>query len=350
MEKHRKREKRNLLVWIVSSALVIFLALLFLLLGTYKFGWKNAFFSSVVRVIPLPDVYVKGAGMITVGEVNADLKAVQKFYESQDFDKIGMRVDFTTDQGKKRLKIKEKEIINKLVENKITEALARKRDISISDSAVDQEVDASIAQYGNRQNLMSELSRLYGWSLADFKQNVVKPELYAEKLSEAYAGELDTSAEQNKINALYERVAKNKENFEKVAREASEGESSQNGGDLGWSTRDQLLPDLADRADKLKPGEISEVIASPLGFHIVKLEEKKEENGEQLVHLRQIFVRIETFGDWLKGRKKQFRVLSFSKDYQWNANEGQIEFKDAGMRQFEANLSANSEGDPSVFP
>ena len=246
-----------------------------LILGVYRFNWNNRFMQITEKVISFPAVYIKGAGFISIGEIKEDNQAVKKFYESQDFDKVGMRVDFGTEQGKKRLKVTEKEVINKLMENKIIVALAKKKGIVISDASVDQQVNSSIEQFGNRQNLMSDLSRLYGWSLEDFKQKVVKPELYADKLSEIYSNEVDTSREEAKINSLYERVAVKKEDFAKVAQEASEGESAKNGGDLGWSTENQLVPEISEKAFSMKIGEISEVIKSPLGFHIVKLEEKE---------------------------------------------------------------------------
>lgn len=99
----------------------------------------------------------------------------------------------------------------------------------------------------------------------------------------------------------------------------------------------------------MKIGEISEVIKSPLGFHIVKLEEKKTENGDNLVHIRQIFVKTVTFGDWLLDQMKKYTVVVFLRDYQWDASKARVEFKDQQMRDFESNLDLNSQGDPSVF-
>jgi parvulin-like peptidyl-prolyl isomerase len=349
MRKKNKKEHLRLLVVIISAAVLIFAFLLTLVLGVYKLDWNNRFFAAAEKTIPFPAVNVKGSGFISVGEIKEDNKAVQKFYESQDFEKLGMRIDFSTDQGQKRLRVKEKEVLNKLIENKIIESLAKEKGISISDETVSQEVDASIEQFGNRQNLMSELGRLYGWTLEDFKQKVVKPELYAQKLAEAYEADIDTSAQEKKIADLHERVTTKKEDFSKVAAESSEGQSSENSGDLGWSTKDQLIAEIGDQAFSMKAGEISKVIASPLGFHIIKLEEKKADNGEEMVHLRQIFVKIPTFSDWLKDETKKIQVSIFLKEYQWNSSEGQAEFKNTDLRQFEANLGNNSEGDPSVF-
>lgn len=349
MHKANKKRHLKLLVAIIAVSGAIFAVLLVLILGVYKYNWNNRAMLAAEKIIPFPAVYVRGAGSISMSEVKADDKAVQKFYESPDFEKIGMRVDFSTDQGQKRLQVKEKEILNKLIENKIIEALAKKRTINISDATVDQEVDSSIQQFGNRQNLMSELARLYGWTLDDFKQKVVKPELYAEKLTEAFTNETDTSTQEAKVKSLYDRVTTKKEDFAKVAKESSEGQSAENGGDLGWSTRDQLVSEMADKAFSMKQGDISEVISSPLGFHIIKLEEKKSDNGQDLVHLRQIFVKTPTFADWLKDQMKKYNVMVFLRDYQWNSGEALVEFKNPDLKKFEENLDINSQGDPSIF-
>lgn len=346
----RKYEKFKILAGVISIVALIFILLSTLVIAIYKYDSNNRLVRFAEKIIPFPAVYISQAGIIPISEVKSDLKAVEKFYESQDFEQIGMRVDFNTEQGKQRLKVKEKEIINKLIENKIIESLAKKRGISISDSDTNAEIKRNIEQFGNRERLMSDLARLYGWTLQNFRDKVVMPELYAEKLAEIYAGEVNTSAAENKIKALYDKITIAKEDFAKVARENSEGESAKNGGDLGWSNRNQLIQEIAEKAYFLKAGEMSNIIESSLGYHIIKLEEKRPENGEELVHIRQIFVKKTTFGDWLKEQIKNYKVIVFLRDYRWNSENTKVEFQNEDLRRFEESIDANSQGDPSVFP
>ncbi|MFA6193843.1 MAG: peptidylprolyl isomerase [Parcubacteria group bacterium] len=351
MPKSKKEKLKKHKIWMIAgvAAGAIFVFLLFLVLVVYKFNWNNRIFSGATKIIPFPAVYVRGAGSLSVNEIKTNTASVKKFYESQDFEKIGMRVDFSTDQGAKRLAVKEKEVISKMIEDKVIENLAKKRGITLTDAAVATELESNIAQFGNKDNLMSDLARLYGWTIKDFEQKIVKPEMYSEKLAQVYMNELDTSTQQARIKSLYEKVASKKEDFAKVATENSDGQSAQSGGDLGWSTKDQLIQAVSDKAFLMKTGEISEPIESPLGFHVLKLEEKKTDNGQDLVHLRQIFVKKTTFADWLKEKTKDYSITILLKDYQWNSNEAQIEFRDPAMKSFEQSLPANSEGDPSVF-
>lgn len=64
------------------------------------------------------------------------------------------------------------------------------------------------------------------------------------------------------------------EDFAKVATELSKDPGGE-GGDLGWFTRDKMVPEFADAAFKLEPGQISEPVKSQFGWHIIKVEEKR---------------------------------------------------------------------------
>ena len=61
------------------------------------------------------------------------------------------------------------------------------------------------------------------------------------------------------------------EDFAKVATELSKDPSG-NGGDLGWFTKDRMVPEFSDAAFKLKKGEISEPVKTQFGWHIIQVE------------------------------------------------------------------------------
>jgi len=65
------------------------------------------------------------------------------------------------------------------------------------------------------------------------------------------------------------------EDFAELARELSEGPTAANGGDLGFFTKAQTAPAFAAAAFALEPGEISPVVRTPFGLHVIKVEEKR---------------------------------------------------------------------------
>jgi parvulin-like peptidyl-prolyl isomerase len=84
------------------------------------------------------------------------------------------------------------------------------------------------------------------------------------------------------------------EDFAKLAQEFSTDGSKDKGGDLGWFGHGDMVPEFEQAAYALKPGEISNVVQSKFGFHIIKLEEKKTETKdgktEEKVHARHILI------------------------------------------------------------
>ncbi len=84
---------------------------------------------------------------------------------------------------------------------------------------------------------------------------------------------------QKKINGILENLKKTKgKDFIEVAMKESESPSKTNGGSLGdWIGRGQLAPGFEKAIFSLKKGDFSDVVKTSFGYHIVKLEDYKEE-------------------------------------------------------------------------
>src|SRR6056297_38958 len=89
------------------------------------------------------------------------------------------------------------------------------------------------------------------------------------------ASEADKAAAKERLQAAKERIA-NGEEFSKVAREVSEGPSSERGGDLNYFGRGQMVPEFEQAAFNMEVGEVSDIVETSFGFHLIKLTDYKE--------------------------------------------------------------------------
>lgn len=295
--------------------------------------------------LPYPTVLIGMTGGITFRLFDENTQSVRHFYENQDFGQVGLRVDFSTPDGQKRFLIRKKEVLNKLLEDDAIMRLARDRGMVVTDAEVTQNVDRKLAEYGTKDTVLQNLNRLYGWDLLRFEDRIVKPSLYEEQLTAYFAKEVDASSRaKDKIGQAQEAL-RNNGAFEDVAKQYSEGRTASDGGDMGWFLLADLDPMLQRSVAKLATGVVSDVIESDLGFHIIRVEETKLEKGQALYHLRQIFTKKVLFADWLGDQMKMMPVYVLDREYQWNKDTARIEFRDAGMRDFEKAMLENPNGD-----
>lgn len=314
----------------------------------YGFGAENKIVKLTTKYVPYPAAVVSFAQWITFNEMEERLTASRHFYENQNFGSVGLRVDFSTEDGQKRLKIREREVLNKMVENKIIEILLAKNKASISSAAIDQEVSRKLSAEGSWQETDEKLARLYGWTLADFKEKIVKPDLQQKKLAEIFRDKY--SASQNKRKKIEEaEQALSAKDFAAVAREFSEGLTAADGGALGWFKKEQLIAGLTEKVFSLEAGKISEIVETELGYHIVKVEERQTEDAEELVRISQIFVRKNDFADWLEKEMQTFKIRVPAKDYQWDEKTLSIQFANSELQEFEKKAVEEFQGDASVL-
>lgn len=79
---------------------------------------------------------------------------------------------------------------------------------------------------------------------------------------------------------------KDGEDFGKIATEVSKDAGSK-GGDLGWFTKDRMVPEFAEAAFATAPGQIAGPVKSQFGWHVIKVEEKREKKFPSLDEVRE---------------------------------------------------------------
>lgn len=86
---------------------------------------------------------------------------------------------------------------------------------------------------------------------------------------------------QRKLTELKQRLDNNAAKFEDLAKLFSNDLSASKGGDLGWVYPGDTVPEFERAMNALQPGQVSEPIESPFGFHLIQVVERKRDDVSQ---------------------------------------------------------------------
>src|SRR5258705_13958083 len=96
---------------------------------------------------------------------------------------------------------------------------------------------------------------------------------------------------EDEAKAVAEELKKGAD-FAELAKKKSKDPGASHGGDLGFFTKDQMVPEFSTVAFALEPGKISDPVKSQFGWHIIKVEEKRSRNAPEF---EQVHAQIETY-------------------------------------------------------
>lgn len=95
------------------------------------------------------------------------------------------------------------------------------------------------------------------------------------------------------------------EDFGALAKEFSQGPSAPKGGDLGFFGRGQMVKPFEDKAFAMKTGEVSDIVETQFGYHLIKVTDKKPESTLTFVEVK------ERLGEHLKQQKVQQEIGAY---------------------------------------
>jgi len=245
-------------------------------------------------------------------------------------------------------------ILNRMIDNKLIEQQAKKSGLTIKDEEVMAAIKGMLKQRNIEmaeflKTLTREGSTLEAYKLEIreqmIRQRLIRREIqskilvtdeeigeYYKKHREDYEGKEAVRIKQilllvpkgadekvrGDIRQNAEAIRKRllaAESFDQIAAKYSQGAAAQAGGDVGFIERGQTLPEVEAAAFRLQIEEISEIIESPLGFHLIKVVDKKGAGLKPFPEVRQeIYMKIEDqkmsqrFDQWIIELRKKSHI------------------------------------------
>jgi parvulin-like peptidyl-prolyl isomerase len=210
-------------------------------------------------------------------------------------------------------------ILNMMIEQVLTEQAARKAGVEVTEAQVDQYMEDMVAESGGEDAFRAKLEE-WGETYEGARREV-RAQLIGMQMTQRVVANVPESAEQ--VHARHILVDTEQEakhirsqleagaDFAALAKAHSLDKSTrENGGDLGFFPRGILVSsEVEEAAFSLQPGQFSEVISSPLGFHIVQVVERDPNRAIGAQNLQ--LLREQAVQKWIEGLWAQATVERF---------------------------------------
>lgn len=305
--------------WVIITVLAVIAALVVaagaFAAGLYKFGLQGRWVDRVVKIVPYPIATVN-ASFVPYREYLTDFSMLRYYYEKNP-DLTGTNTP-PTDAELQKI------ILNRLVYDAVLRQTANEFNVQVTQKELDDQLTAVVKQLGDGANMDAMLKQLYGLTKTQFAEKVLRPILVFNKLDTAVTNDPKSAAEQKKhAEEVLALVKEGKQDFAALAKQYSQDSTNVNGGDLGFFGKGTMEPEFETAAFALQPGQVSGIVQTKLGYHIIKIEERIADKGKgEQIHARQILFRTRTADDLLQERLANARIHILFRGFHWDAKQG----------------------------
>lgn len=208
-----------------------------------------------------------------------DMKAINIMKDYEEKNNPDNQIDLTKEQMSDQ-------VVWRLVNNVMISQVAEKFEIKADKKDIETLKNEVLESFESESQMEEELIKRYGWNIAFYENKVIRPFVLQKKLSEIVESDIVALTEiRQKAESVLDDI-KNGADFAEMAIMYGEDGTNQTGGDLGWFGKGDMVPQFEDAIFALKKGELSkELVETPFGFHIVKVDDTKtervkDENGK----------------------------------------------------------------------
>lgn len=265
--------------------------------------------------------FLAGCGMIRVNPEVDNKTAVAKvsgeeikkeeflkmfnIFKAQYEQQFGTEVWDQELEGRKFGDVAREKLLDMLIDEKLQLDKAAELGITVTDDEVNSEIE-NAKKYFDTEEKFNEFLKEQGIDLEYFKESV-KKELIISKLNDKLTEKVAVTDEeikayydthqdefvsvkashilletQEEAEAMLKRV-KAGEDFAELAKQNSiDPSAKENSGDLDYFRHGDMVEPFENAAFALKPGEISEIVPTDFGFHIIKVEDSKLDKFEDV--------------------------------------------------------------------
>ena len=294
---------------VVGLITLIILLIVVMGVGMYKFNWSN----SVTKLLPFPAAMVDGS-FISYNDYQNDIETLDYFYSAQS-ETIGSVPSNDYIQ---------KTVISRMIRENYLDKYAKSNNLEASDDEINGEYDDLVSQAGTESDINDQLLSLYNWTSDQFKEKVLRPYIIRSKVQDLLVGE--DSESKALADDVLTKIKNEEITFEDAAKEYSEDVTASEGGELGYFSAGQMVPEFETAASALEVGEISDVVKTDYGYHIIKLLERVEATDDTPEQLNAAHILIKTtdIDEWTNGQLADISIRLFVNDYEWKDDCGLV--------------------------
>ena len=207
-----------------------------------------------------------------------------------------------------KLLVLQNQVMAQLKSDAVVRQLAAKNKVTVSNAEVKTQLDQITKSAGGEAKLKEVLNKYYGWNVNDLKKKI-QFQLLKQKLQDKLTSDPAYDAQAKaKAQDVLKQVQANGD-FAALAKKYSHDTSAANVGELGSFGKGQMVPEFEAAAYALQPGQVSGLVKTKYGYHIIKVNSR---NGDQ-IDASHILIKPLDFDEYLAQQTKDAKTVVFLK-------------------------------------